>query len=97
MSDDIDSDRFARTLRDSILRNDEAILAALNRRIRLVEQLRDHKAGRGYPAIDPARESRLLEHLVGENGGPAEEALVREVFGTIVAATKRQVYGSEGV
>lgn len=69
---------------------DRQILEALNRRIRLVQQLKAHKEARGLGFHDPAQEDRLLAALGEANPGPLSEEGLREIFGLILAWSKRQ-------
>jgi len=64
--------------RERITETDLASLAAVNRRIALVDSLHRHKRGQGYATLDAGREQRLLGHLQEANRGPiSEEALER--------------------
>jgi chorismate mutase len=64
--------------RERVTEADLAILAAVNRRIELVDSLHRHKRSQGYPTLDAGREQRLLAHLQEVNPGPiSEEALER--------------------
>jgi len=67
---DMSQDPAVRELRERIAENDRAIVAAVNRRIELVGELRAHKIVRGYSLVDLSRESWLLEHLAESNAGP---------------------------
>lgn len=69
---------------------DRQILEALNRRIRLVQQLKAHKEARGLGFHDPAQEDRLLAALGEANPGPLSEEGLREIFGLILAWSKRE-------
>jgi chorismate mutase len=71
-------DPSVREHRERITEADLAILAAVNRRIELVDSLHRHKRSRGYATVDADRERRLLEHLQEVNPGPlSDEALER--------------------
>jgi chorismate mutase len=73
------SDRFDE-IREEIAANDAEIVAAVNRRLRLVEELWRLKAERGDARLDPDRERRLREQLARENEGPlSREGLERLV------------------
>ena len=58
--DDV-SERFDE-IRREIAANDEAIVAAVNRRLQLVAELWRLKAELGLDTVDPDRERRLREH-----------------------------------
>lgn len=68
---------------------DREILAALNRRIERVRQIRQYKQAKGLDFLDPAQERRLLSDLAAANPGPLPEAGLREIFGLILAWAKR--------
>ncbi len=78
-------------LRGQITDLDRAILAAVNERIELVRELKQHKLAHGWDFVDEAREERLLALLAAENPGPLSEAGLRELFGDLLALTKREV------
>ena len=60
--DAVTRERFEE-IRRSIVENDEAIVAALNRRLDLVTELWQLKEELGLEVVDPGRERRLREHL----------------------------------
>jgi chorismate mutase len=89
--DDPDRDPVVRDLRGRITAADRAILAAVNERIELVRALREHKLAQGWNFVDKGREERLLAALAGENPGPLSEAGLRQLFGDVLALTKREL------
>ena len=88
---DPEHDPVVQELRGRITDADRAILAAVNARIELVRELREHKLTQGWEFVDPGREERLLADLAGENPGPLSEAALRKLFGELLALTKREV------
>ena len=88
---DPDHDPVVRDLRSRITEADRTILDAVNRRIELVRELRAHKLANGWDFVDQEREERLLAALVGENPGPLSDDGLRELFGDLLALTKREV------
>jgi chorismate mutase len=84
-------DPVVRDLRGRITDADRAILAAVNERIELVRELRAHKLASGWDFVDKDREQRLLAALASENTGPLSEAGLRELFGDVLALTKREL------
>jgi chorismate mutase len=66
----VQHDPVVQRCRAEITETDEAIVAAINRRVGLVAALHAHKRGQGYPMVDPGREALLIEHLRRSNGGP---------------------------
>ncbi len=87
------SDRFEE-LRAEIAANDAEIVAAVNRRLRLVAELWRLKAERGDARLDPDRERRLREELVRSNGGPLSEEGLERLVDELLALTKRELGGA---
>ena len=87
------SDPAVVELRERIAQVDRAILARVNERIELVEELRRYKQERGYPFLDPAREDWLVAHLAEQNAGPLSDGGLRELFTTLIDVVKREVTG----
>lgn len=86
-------DPVVRGLRESITEADRAALAAVNARLALVRKLRAHKLEHGWDFVDRGREERLLDALARENPGPLSEEGLRQLFGEVLALTKREVAG----
>ena len=87
------ADPTVNRLREAILEQDRMILAAINLRLRLVSELKQHKLEQGYAFEDPGREQRLLATLAAENAGPLSPESVHELFRLVIAIGKRDVYG----
>ena len=75
---------------------DAAVVAAANRRIELVAELKRLKERHGIDFVDPDQERRLVEALVAANPGPLSEEGLRELVATLLAVTKRDVARLEG-
>jgi chorismate mutase len=78
-------------LRGEVAAADRAILAAVNRRLELVREIKAHKERSGLGFVDPDQERRLIEALRRENPGPLSEAGVRELFERILELVKREL------
>ncbi len=78
-------------LREQITANDRALLAAVNRRLELVAELRRHKEERGIDFVDPERERWMLADLEHANGGPLSDDGVRELLAFLLDLTKREL------
>lgn len=87
MSSDPTIDR----IRAQLAEHDQAVLDAVNARLRLVAELKRHKQDAGIPFADPEQERRLLERLTAASSGPLSEQGVRELFEMILALTKREL------
>ena len=87
------SDRFEE-LRGEIAANDGEIVGAVNRRLRLVEELWRLKAERGDARLDPDRERRLREQLARLNDGPLSGDGLERLVDELLALTKRELGGA---
>jgi chorismate mutase len=87
------SDRFGE-IRDEIAANDAEIVAAVNRRLRLVEELWRLKAERGDARLDPDRERRLREELARRNDGPLSAEGLERLVDELLTLTKRELGGT---
>jgi len=85
------TDPLIAELRERITAADRAILAGVNRRLELVDQLKRHKDSAGIEFVDPERERRLVEELRAENRGPLSDEGVEQPFRDLLALTKREL------
>ena len=53
--------------------------------------MKDYKARRGLEFVDAERERWMLTHLQRTNAGPLTAAGLAELFGELLALTKREV------
>jgi chorismate mutase len=83
-------DRFD-AIRGEITANDEAIVAALNRRIELVTELWKLKAALGYDTVDPDRERLLREHLAAASTGPLSAEGLDRFLTALLDLTKTEL------
>lgn len=87
------SDRFDE-IREAIAANDAQIVGAVNRRLRLVEELWRLKAERGDARLDPDRERRLRQELAHGNEGPLSGEGLERLVDELLALTKRELGGA---
>lgn len=87
------SDRFDE-IREAIAANDAEIVDAVNRRLRLVEELWRLKAERGDARLDPDRERRLRQELAHGNEGPLSGEGLERLVDELLALTKRELGGA---
>ena len=85
------SDPETQRLREEIAHRDDTILAAVNERIALVDELKQHKKRTGAAFVDNAQEERLLHRLEEANRGPLSRDGVRQLFLEILALVKREL------
>ena len=90
---DENADPVIRQFREQISDNDRALVEALNKRLRLVAQLKAYKESRGIEFVDPEREEWILRDLARANRGPVTEEGLRAFYGAIFDLTKREVRG----
>ena len=81
--------------RDQISDNDLKIVDALNKRLKLVKQLKTYKEQHGVDFYDPAREEWMLTFLARANKGPLSNDGLRDVFTEILAVTKQELAPKE--
>ena len=78
-------------LREELAGVDLGLVEGVNRRLRLVAELKRVKAERGIAFLDPAREEYMLGRLSGENPGPLSDEGLRELYAELLALTKREL------
>jgi chorismate mutase/prephenate dehydratase len=88
---DDNADSVIRQFREQISDNDRALVEALNKRLRLVAQLKAYKESRGVEFVDPEREEWILQDLARANRGPLTAEGLRAFYEQIFALTKREV------
>ncbi len=84
------SDRFAE-LRELIAANDARIVAAVNDRLRLVDELWRIKREQGLDKVDAGREEALRGALARANGGPLSAAALDRLITTLLELTKDEL------
>jgi chorismate mutase len=91
VSTDPKNDPLIKQLREQISDTDRAIVDALNKRLKLVERIKEYKESRGMDFVDPEREEWMLQYLARANRGPLSADGLRELFTEILDLTKREV------
>ena len=79
------------SFRRRIAELDAAVVAAANRRIELVRELKRLKETHGIAFVDPQQERRLLDLLAAANSGPLSDEGLRELVAALLVVTKREV------
>jgi chorismate mutase len=87
----VDTDPVIRQFRDQISDNDLKIVDAINKRLKLVAQLRAYKADRGMDFVDPDREAWMLTYVSRANKGPLSSEGLREIYDHILSLTKAEL------
>lgn len=75
-------------LRHGIDAIDDQLLALINRRLEIGQDIGKIKNKKGSGILDTSREVELLKRMTRQNPGPASEDLVRYLFNVIMTATK---------
>ena len=70
---------------------DRELLAAVNRRLELVRDLKRYKEQHGIAFVDPSRETELLEERVRQNQGPISDEGLRAFYVELLALIKREL------
>jgi chorismate mutase len=83
-------------IRGEITANDEAIVAAVNRRLELVTELWALKAQLGLDTVDRDRERLLRDHLAAASDGPLSREGLDRLVSELLDLTKRELGGSRG-
>ncbi len=94
MAADPTTDAALGDLRELLAVNDLALVDLVNRRLDLVDQIKQRKAELGVEFIDPEREAWLLDHLRDANNGPLSDEGLRELLTTVLDLTKRELAGT---
>ena len=84
------SERFDE-IRELIADNDRRIVAAVNARLRLVEELWRLKGELGVHRVDPERERALRAALQESNAGPLSQQGLDQLVGALLELTKREL------
>jgi chorismate mutase len=63
---------------------DRRMLALLNERTRIVQQIGHIKEESGMPVYEPKREEQVLKNVEDHNSGPMDPEAVRRIFERII-------------
>jgi chorismate mutase len=93
MATDPTTDAALVDLRELLAANDLALVDLVNRRLDLVEKIKQRKSELGVAFVDPEREAWLLDYLRGANTGPLSDDGLRDLLTTVLDLTKRELAG----
>jgi chorismate mutase len=85
------ADKKLGDLREQLALNDRALLDVVNKRLDLVQQIKQRKSELGVEFVDPEREAWLLDHLRDANSGLLSDEGLRELLETVLDLTKREL------
>ena len=78
-------------LREQISDVDRSLIEAINRRLKLVAQLKRYKDDQGIAFVDPEREEWMFAYQSRANRGPLSDEGLRAFYTELLALTKREV------
>ena len=78
-------------LRELLALNDVAVIDLVNRRLELVDQIKQRKAELGVTFVDPEREAWLFDHLRAANNGRLSDEGLRDLLTTLLELTKSEL------
>jgi chorismate mutase len=84
-------DPVIKQFREQISDTDRAIVDALNKRLKLVAQIKAYKESKGVNFLDPEREEWMIQYLTRANRGPLSAEGLRELFTFVLDLSKREV------
>lgn len=78
-----------RECRDRIDEVDVRLLALLNERARVVEQIGHIKHGQALPIYEPKREDQVFANIMQHNAGPLSHDAARRIFERVIDEMRR--------
>jgi chorismate mutase len=85
------ADKTLDDLREQLAVNDRALLDLVNKRLDLVQQIKQRKTELGVAFLDQEREAWLLDHLRNANSGRLSDEGLRELLSAVLDLTKREL------
>jgi chorismate mutase / prephenate dehydratase len=86
-----ETDPVMKQLREQISDVDRSLIEAINRRLKLVAQLKRYKDEHGIAFVDPEREEWMFAYQSRANRGPLSDEGLRAFYAELLALTKREV------
>jgi chorismate mutase len=88
---DTETETDLAALRAQVTEVDRRLIALVNERLQIVQQIWEHKRRHGLDRVDPDRERWLFETLEAANAGPLTGEGLRELYAEVLALTKREM------
>lgn len=88
-------DPYVRRVRHELSDLDRALVELVNKRLRLVAQLKRYKDEHGIGFVDLAREEWMLQYLQRANRGPLSADGLRRLYHELLALLKEEVLAQE--
>jgi chorismate mutase / prephenate dehydratase len=86
-----EADPVMKQLREQISDIDRSVIEAINRRLKLVTQMKRYKDERGIDFVDPEREEWMFAYQSRANRGPLSDEGLRAFYAELLALMKREV------
>jgi len=86
-----ETDPVIKQFREQISDNDLKILALINKRLKLVGQLKAYKEDHRVEFFDPDREKWMLTFVSRANSGPLSTEGLQEIYTELLALTKKEL------
>jgi chorismate mutase len=86
-----EADPVMKQIREQISDIDRSVIEAINRRLKLVAQLKRYKDEQGIDFVDPEREEWMFAYQSRANRGPLSDKGLRAFYAELLALTKREV------
>jgi chorismate mutase / prephenate dehydratase len=86
-----EADPVMKQIREQISDIDRSVIEAINRRLKLVAQLKRYKDEQGIDFVDPEREEWMFAYQSRANRGPLSDEGLRAFYAELLALTKREV------
>jgi len=87
----IAQDEYVTRVRRDISDLDRQLVELVNKRLKLVAQLKSYKEEHGIGFVDLAREEWMLQYLSRGNRGPLSQAGLSELYHELLDLMKREV------
>jgi chorismate mutase len=87
----VSEDPYVLKVRREISDVDNSLVALVNKRLKLVAQLKRYKEEHGIGFVDLAREEWMLQYLQRANRGPLSQAGLAQLYHDLLALMKQEV------
>ena len=91
MSSTVTDDPYVLKVRREISDVDSSLVELVNKRLRLVAQLKRYKDEHGIGFVDLAREEWMIQYLQRLNRGPLSREGLEELYHELLGLMKREV------
>jgi chorismate mutase len=93
----VTDDPYVLKVRRELSDLDSALVELVNKRLRIVAQLKRYKDEHGIGFVDLAREEWMLQYLQRANRGPLTPEGLAELYHELLDLTKREIAGRQAI